>query len=689
MIFAVLVRFRCGMGWYVAEFQGWERISGCVEEALDRSPAKNAVTPPIMILVGPGGYGKSELLASLESTFKGRSPTVRLDFAGNPDATPVQVMYAIERPLEERIRGVGSARFPLLMAGIAAITLRGDGRGSVADQLAERLGAGGAAGGAVKGLAANAAKLLPSPDQQALVGEGGAVVGWLVDRVRARQLGKMLDWYARSGNPDGADGSDYGALLALRDRWRESQDASDAEACRKARLRVWRVLCRAFLADLRVFPKAGWLHGERTTNCLLLLDNADAPVGREFLEMLAETRMRATEGADPLVVVAAHGRRPAVQPAVGQATDSSDEKLSYQGWLKAASASQTPLPPWYPVRLAELSLGQVREIVGSHVLSKAEHDAKFTHAVTGGHPGAVRELARVLAAVSDPLPADFGPRVLVNRAVEDTLLRVVCPPSLSDDDLAAMAVFGLTLRPQLKAGNSVFRSLTWTSMKELDVLERFQDLMWVRAGDAFEILPLYRWLLARWLARDSGRWRDAHDGFLAHYRRHDPIAMRYHQLALTTMTSPDNLHEVVNYLAGQFARLGDRMTEGQRVPADLTAKEWNDMLAAITTAPNRLVEADADRQQVGAASILPHDPWEVVRRIDQAGQLEGLPRIITRLVAARWLHNDLVFDPKRKTALLLAEEYLELARITPGDAEVFYAEARRYRKIVREWEDSW
>jgi hypothetical protein len=643
-----------------------------------------------MILIGAGGYGKSELLEELANTHKGRSPTMRLDFAGNLDATPEQVMYAIGKPLEEHVRGVGSARFPLLMMGISAITLRSDGTGSLADQLAERLRAhGGTSGGAVSSLAANAAKLLPSPEQQALVAEGGIVLGLLVDRVRARELARGLDWYARNGNPGGADDSDYGALLSLRDRWLKSRDADDPEVRREARLQVWRVLCQALLADARVFPKAGWWHGARTTNCLLLLDNADTPVGREFLEMLAEARTRATDGADPLVVVAAHARRPALQPAVGQALDSSSEGLSYQEWLSAASASETRMSPWYPIRLAELRLGQVREIVGSHVLSKAENDAKFTHTVTGGHPGAVRELAGVLAAIPDPLPADFGPRVLVSRAVEDTLLRMVRPQSLSDDDLAAMAVFGLTLRPRMKAADSVFGFLDWTNAKELDLQECFLDLMWARAGDPFEIQPLYRWLLTRWLARDSGRWQAVHEGFLVHYRTHDPVAMCYHQLALTTMAYPDNLHEVVKYLADQLARLGDPMTDGKFLPADLRASEWNDMLAAITTAPNRLVEADADREHMGVGRMLPHDPREVVLRMDRAGRQDDPSGIITRLVTARWLYNDLVFDPKRKTALLLADEYRKLAGITPGDAEVFYAEASSYRKIVREWEDSW
>jgi ABC-type nitrate/sulfonate/bicarbonate transport system ATPase subunit len=98
-----------------------------VAEALDRSRNKNIATPPIMIVVGSAGYGKTELLEHLAQTHRGSSPTVRLDFAGNPDVTPTQVMLAIGRPLGEHVPGVGSVRFPLLMTGISAITLREDG----------------------------------------------------------------------------------------------------------------------------------------------------------------------------------------------------------------------------------------------------------------------------------------------------------------------------------------------------------------------------------------------------------------------------------------------------------------------------------------------------------------------------------------------------------------------------------
>jgi hypothetical protein len=662
-----------------ARLYGRERIRRFVADALGRTANRDMPTPPIMIVTGPAGYGKTSLLAGLADDHKGSSPTAWLDFAGNPDATPMQVMVAIANSMGIRGSG-GSVRFPLLMMGISAITLDGDSMHSLADQLNARLRSGGPSGQASTPVAEDAARLLPFADGRALIPEGGAG-SRLGDALWRRQLGERLDWYARNRVPGRSDHSAYGPLLALHDRWAKFQAAHDEEARRD----VWRVLCRALLADLRTYAKATLWRGARTSNCLLLLDNADAPIGRAFLEELAEARRRTAEGPDPLLVVAAQETRPRLQPAAGVPQASADEDLSYREWASAARDREVPVSPWYPVQLTGLSLGHVRDVVASHVLRTSEKDAQFTYMVTGGHPCAVRELARMLAAIPDPLPPGFDLRALVNREAEDTLLDMVRPRNLRDADLDAMAVFGITLRPRLAPGNSALRSLGWAGVSELDVRDRFLDLMWAREDEgAFTIQPLYRWLLTRWLARDRDRWQVTHEAFLAHYRAsqgQDLDAVLYHELALTTMSAPGSLHHVVRSLAREFERT-DGPNNGQ----------WNDLLAAVTTAPNRLVQADAEYQAPYVATMLPHDIWEVIQRLEgtwERGDDSGLLKTVARLVAARWLFNDPLFDPKRKAALPLAEGYRELARMTPGNAEVFYRQASKFRTIEREWEDSW
>ena len=139
---------------------------------------------------------------------------------------------------------------------------------------------------------------------------------------------------------------------------------------------------------------------------------------------------------------------------------------------------------------------------------------------------------------------------------------------------------------------------------------------------------------------------------MAHYRTgpgYEPTAERYHQLALTTMSSLENLHDVAKYLAEQFgAPRGSDGRRGMRPRPTSGRMSGMTRCASITTAPNRLIEADAERREMGAASDLPRDPWDVVQRMDRTGGRDDHLRVITRLVAARWLFNDLLFDPQRE-----------------------------------------
>jgi hypothetical protein len=103
--------------------------------------------------------------------------------------------------------------------------------------------------------------------------------------------------------------------------------------------------------------------------------------------------------------------------------------------------------------------------------------------------------------------------------------------------------------------------------------------------------------------------------------------------------------------------------------------EWNGMLADIATAPNRLRPG------------FDGEPEEAVRQLAGiASPGDGLPRIISRLVAARWLYNDRLFDPRRRLARLLDREYYELAQLIDQDGQVFYDEVTRFRAVAHNWE---
>ena len=86
--------------------------------------------------------------------------------------------------------------------------------------------------------------------------------------------------------------------------------------------------------------------------------------------MLAETRLKAIDRADSLVVVAAQGTRRALRLQMGR-PGLGGRGTGYQEWLKATLSPEIPMSPSYPVLLVWLSLGHVRDIVSSHVLRKS------------------------------------------------------------------------------------------------------------------------------------------------------------------------------------------------------------------------------------------------------------------------------------------------------------------------------
>jgi hypothetical protein len=655
---------------------GRGKILRFVSDGLE--PSRDRDTPPITLLIGPRGSGKTMLLDRLKADHRTGSPTARLDFGCSPDASPEAVMLDIGYQLSPGVQRVGKVRLPLLGIGLLAVGLDPESPASPAEQLDQLLNARGrATRRMLANLGKQAGTLVPSPEYQAIATEVGAALGWIVDGINRRRVGEYLRWYANivgRGN-----GTRAGPLLLMHEWWLAAHTPDGTVA----RGELWRTLCAALLTDLRTgFNKAGLTHGLRTTNCLLLLDDTDSATGAEFLETLAECRRMDPNEPDPLLVVAAQGRWPELSPAIGPPILPADESLNYAGWLAAARKRETAGSPWYPVFLADLDTENVTSMVTSHVLGTVWRDVDFVQDIGGGNPFAVRELSRQLTLVG----TGFDPRQVLTRHLEDELFAGLRPTWLGDRDLLAMAVFAATLRPGLRAAGSVFKSLRWTDVtdadaeeayvNELDIRDLLLSLMWARDEDWLAVRMLPRLLLMRLLARDRMLWDRTHEGYLTHYRTPaalDHVAEQYHLLALTTPSSRGNVGKVAAYLEKQLGTLNP--------------SEWNGVLTAITTAPNRLRQSNDGDQQTDDTRGLAGDPEDAARGLAGVASTDDLLRTITRLVAARWLYNDRLFDPRRRLARLLDREYYELAQLTGGDTDVFYREASRFRKIARNWED--
>jgi hypothetical protein len=664
------------------ELYGRGKIIRFVADALNRADGRDNPTPPMMILMGVCGSGKTVLVERLEAIHRPSSPTARLDFAGHPDATPAEVMVAIGGELHARVARVGKVEFPLLGMGVMALTLDPDSPLAADDQLKQRLDSG-ASGKALADLTAQAAKLLPTPQQQALIGGAGAVLGWIVDKVKGSRRDARLAWYSQNFRP----GVGRGPLIELYHRWHASEDKQDAEddkqveARREGRRDVWRALCMAFLADLRAFSGTSWWN-EKTTNCLLLLDNADTAIGVEFLEMLAECREKAEGKADPLLVVAAQRTRPKLRPPVGRPVDATDERLVYAEWLETTRDPEAPPAPWYPVRLTELSAENVKKIVTTHVLGLPWHDQQFVREVTGGHSAAAWELANVLEHAK---PGSRS-RDLITREVEDALLGLLRPDGDSEAELTRMAVFAATLRPKQEPADKVFEALRWERVKAEAVKARFLDLMWASDEDGFVIHRLPRLLLTRWLARDADLWKQVHEDFQTYYRGNEakePAPVWYHELALMTALSDDNLEKAADYLNSRLVdESGSEATEGK-----LSPNEWDPLLIDVATAPSRLQQAVAERSVPPGTQGLHAAAEDVVSQLAGLSQAGDRPRVIKRLVAALWLYNDRLFDAKHTLAGVICEEFSQLAPLTPGDCQVFYDRASSFCATADEWKD--
>ena len=233
---------------------------------------------------------------------------------------------------------------------------------------------------------------------------------------RARDAA-ALAWFAQ-GSAFAGPGSGQDALWAL---YRAYHDGAAA-----SRRNVDKTLCAALLADLGVEYSRKRLLGRPVRNCLLLGDNAGNRVAADFLDLLEECRRTSAhkgEPADPLLVVAVRRTQP--PDVFGEPVDCTDEGLDItaaRGW-------------WYPVRLTHLGPDNVVDLLSPtavRMLGSVRHDADFVYALTGGHPGATRQVVRLLAQRA--ADRDLGPRALLESTAPADDDRSQNPPTQTVED---------------------------------------------------------------------------------------------------------------------------------------------------------------------------------------------------------------------------------------------------------------
>ncbi|AEW97076.1 hypothetical protein SCATT_47050 [Streptantibioticus cattleyicolor NRRL 8057 = DSM 46488] len=361
---------------------------------------------PVIALLGRHGSGKTAVLGYLAHRAS-TAPHAGFDFAA-ASLRPHEVAARLAFRLSMGGRSGGGPRFPRLTHGLVAVDpeLRLDVNSpeqakhalNKAMRSARRRSAGPAADAMSEAVGLlNDLGVIPVPGAGLMA---ALLLRGVGPRLVQRIAGAGLDWYGLD-SPRGP----LETLVELNERSR-SEDPADQE-------RVDRLLCEAFLADLRAaYTGRGGPSGDR--NCLVVLDNIDHGGGTRFVRLLLELReslrLRAGGGCDPLLMVVASSTARAVpgpfDPGPAGLRIRGGDQVGYADWR--AAVPQSPADRswwWYPVRLPELTASQVSQL-GASVAPRLPEATPLVHRLTYGHPWSVLRMHQAAARMIDRPDAD-------------------------------------------------------------------------------------------------------------------------------------------------------------------------------------------------------------------------------------------------------------------------------------------
>ncbi|MGW7051947.1 hypothetical protein [Streptomyces sp. NPDC054887] len=642
------------------------RLIGLPPRGFQKVPFEHRDDVPAVVLTGGRGMGKTAVLKRLHSGYKQRTPVGLIDcerpqFADRPAAlssswSPVtEALAELGEQLAPAVHGAGAVEFPRLAAGLLAVASLGwrphDDENILAEGL--RLGLLVEPGSrwrnqtrtwltkVVAKFAAMASGVGPGLDVMV-----EATVESLLDDLFNRGQRASAEWY---GDYPGAGGRAKRGLTLLALHFRRGDEH---------RVRAERHLVGALRADLdAAYHGLGRLR--RVGRPVVLIDNAQAPLGRRLVEPVL--RDRAEGRRDPVVLFAAlRGHdHPALRHAVRRTLPEVRHELRWQRGREIASGAVA-------VELTPLEPEHVRQFLDLTDVRQRAHPklARAVHRLTGGRPVGVDLLAR--AAGQDPQPERFTPASLLaapvtlredsdGRAVAAELLARLVPPSRLDwltvlapahdvpsaEALAASRLPGEEGRAGLAAVRDVRTLLLdehWTQSPEHFV------------GDAFlRTLLLHR---LRYGDPDFARWRAVHETLRGHYG--DGPRRYHHELALGTTEG------AVTYLRETFARSDARV--------------WLDELRFIASAP--CFDEPDERRSVALGRSGAGAP---------AGVDATLHARIRRLLFAVWQLTDPLALPDDEVTEKMGYELGLLSELHSSGNEILWQASRSWPQAVREW----
>lgn len=614
---------------------------------------------PMVVLLGPAGAGKTTAVESISGYCGSRVVHTLFDFDRAASVTTVEVLAQIAFGLSRNWPVRRPVRFTRFTLGLIAVqadldtvardhakdTLR-----ATIDRFVRRPGFK---------LLPEQVSLLFDPAQRGPIlrpalAETNAVLPLLIRAVGRKRLAGATRGDADI--PEAVRETPLDALVEL-NRWAQTDPAQ---------MTAW--LTSAFLADI-------W-ENKHLRSWMLLLDNVDHASGQRFLTDLEAARGRHLAQHpgehDPLLIIATSSRWnrdwqsdwfPPWKPPSGR-TDQVRvvprcRDAGYEQWAGNRDVEHPP-PGYYPVLLEPLDIDEIARVLGT---TRYSPKCALVHRATGGLPGAVHEVARLLRdreprpgsrdALLPPEPAMSAAEIWRARVEKLHLARGL--PNVGVEELITAAPFATA--PWLVSGET-------TRLPVGRILTELRNALWVTApstsGAARDHAVLHPWvartlLVALAARREGPRYEDQFEALLNDpATQADPARTAYCQLALGQVST------VVNALEGDFDSIEYR--------------DWIQRLELVTSAPDNQ-PFDVDCADLCQELVNEDIRWTGRNR-------SRIRTVLTRLVVARWLMSNPFATPDPELGGLIANAYGELAVLARRpDVSELYQAVERARKL--------
>ncbi|WEH34039.1 hypothetical protein PZB75_12065 [Streptomyces sp. AM 4-1-1] len=677
------------------------RLTGLDPSSSAKAPFEHRDDPPVVVLTGGRGMGKTAVLKRLRTLYRDVTPIALVDCEAvtppedpGPGWTPVTgVLPLLATQLTPKVRAAKPVQFPRLSLGLVAVagiswSQEDDTRaqrdlqalGPVLATVDPRSGTVAAQNWVSKVLPKLAASAFDSVAPLAgMVAE--TTVETVLEETFSRFQRHTADWY---GSYPHAGGNGKVGLRQL---------AIDFERGGDLRRRAEDHLVGALVEDLyRAYR--GLARGSRRGRPVILLDNAHAPLGRQLVEPVL--RQRAAGQRDQIVFVAAsrshdhEGLRHATRHRLPEVAHASR-------WERGADVSSGILA----VELTPLDASHVQAAFERYDRAGRTPAglARGVHRLTGGRPLCVSLFARAAGDAvtlhartsgASPDPRSLVPGTLFDRTVE---VREDRPPVRVADELLERLLPDqrLDVLSVLAAshGEDSARLLARTRLRgasmDGDVALRMRDVLrtedWPVGPDHFVADPLLRSLLLHRLRFGDGdhphyaMWRAVHESLRGAYATGGGITSVRHRL----------YQELV---LGRVAACVTYLRETFHQPDVLG---WLGELRFIASAPYPRAGTD-DGPDLRRASALGQDlasgplPDTETGLDGLAGEAAELQTQLRRLLHAVWLVSDPLALPDDEVTDKMAHELRQLSGRHPTGNSVLWDAATHWPRDVRSWQ---